>query len=60
MDKFFSSAVGYAVFPSIGKGGLGVGGAAGKGTLFKDSAAVADLRMTQITVGLQAVDRNSR
>ena len=35
------TAVGYVVFPSIGKGGLGIGGASGKGTLFKASAAVA-------------------
>lgn len=54
MDKFFSSAVGYAVFPGIGKGGLGVGGAAGKGTVFKEGAAVADVKMTQLTVGFQA------
>ena len=54
LDKFFSSAVGYAVFPGIGKGGLGIGGAAGKGTLFKGGTAVADVKMTQVTLGLQA------
>lgn len=54
MDTFFSSAVGYAVFPGIGKGGLGVGGAAGKGTLFKGGVAVADSKMTQLTIGFQA------
>jgi lipid-binding SYLF domain-containing protein len=54
MDKFFSSAVGYAVFPGIGKGGLGVGGAGGKGTLFKGGTAVADTKMSQVTLGFQA------
>lgn len=54
MSKFFSSAYGYAVFPGIGKGGLGVGGASGKGTLFKSNAAVADTKMSQITIGFQA------
>ncbi len=54
MNKFFSSAVGYAVFPGIGKGGLGVGGAAGKGTLFKGGTAVADTKMSQVTIGFQA------
>jgi len=54
MAKFFSSAVGYAVFPGIGKGGLGVGGAAGKGTLFKGGTAVADTKMSQVTIGFQA------
>lgn len=54
IEKFFSSAVGYAVFPGIGKGGLGIGGAAGKGTLFKGGTAVADTKMSQLTVGFQA------
>jgi lipid-binding SYLF domain-containing protein len=54
LDKFFSSAYGYAVFPAIGKGGLGVGGAGGKGTVYQAGADVADVKMTQITIGLQA------
>ncbi len=54
MSKFFSSAHGYAVFPGIGKGGLGVGGAAGKGTLFQGGTAVADTKMKQLTIGFQA------
>jgi len=54
MDKFFSSATGYAVFPGIGKGGLGIGGAAGKGTLYKGETPVADTKMSQVTIGFQA------
>ena len=54
IDKFFSSATGYAVFPGIGKGGLGVGGAAGKGTLYKGGTPVADTKMSQVTIGFQA------
>ncbi len=54
MSEFFSSAFGYAVFPGIGKGGLGVGGAAGKGTLFKSGVAVADAKISQLTIGFQA------
>lgn len=54
MNKIFNSAYGYAVFPGVGKGGLGVGGAAGKGTVFKGSTAVADCKMTQVTIGFQA------
>src|SRR5262249_33248324 len=34
IEKFFSSAVGYAVFPTIAKGGFVVGGAGGDGVLF--------------------------
>ncbi len=54
IHKLFNSAYGYAVFPGIGKGGLGVGGAAGKGTVFKGGTSVADCKMTQITIGFQA------
>jgi len=54
INEFFNSAYGYAVFPGIGKGGLGIGGAGGKGTVFKGGTPVADCKMSQITVGLQA------
>ena len=54
INEFFNSAYGYAVFPGIGKGGLGIGGAGGKGTVFKGGTPVADCKMSQVTVGLQA------
>ncbi len=31
MSSFFDEAHGYAVFPTVGKGGIGIGGAYGKG-----------------------------
>ena len=54
ITKYFNTAYGYAVFPSIGKGGLGVGGATGNGTIYKGGAVVGDCRMSQVTVGFQA------
>lgn len=54
ISKYFSSAYGYAVFPSIGKGGLGVGGATGNGTIYRGGAVVGDCKMSQLTVGFQA------
>ena len=54
MSKFFGSSVGYAVFPGIGKGGLGIGGAGGKGTVFRGGGAVGDCKMSQVTIGFQA------
>ena len=54
INKFFSTAYGYAIFPGIGKGGLGIGGAAGKGTVYKGGVSVADCKMSQLTIGLQA------
>jgi hypothetical protein len=35
VQPFFKSAYGYAVFPTIGKGGLGIGGAYGKGQVYQ-------------------------
>jgi lipid-binding SYLF domain-containing protein len=54
IENFFTSAYGYAVLPGIGKGGLGVGGAAGKGTVYQGGTPVADTKMTQVTIGFQA------
>jgi lipid-binding SYLF domain-containing protein len=54
IGKYFNTAYGYAVFPSIGKGGLGVGGATGNGTIYKGGAIVGDCKMTQVTIGFQA------
>ena len=35
MKVFFDKAYGFAVFPTIGKGGFGIGGAYGKGKVYK-------------------------
>ena len=51
---FFSSSYGYAVFPTIGKGGLLIGGAHGKGRVYERGKYVGDTSMTQVSVGFQA------
>jgi lipid-binding SYLF domain-containing protein len=51
--SFFSNSVGYAVFPSIGKGGIGIGGAYGKGKVYKNGAVIGTSDMVQVTIGLQ-------
>src|SRR5262249_31400475 len=53
IDKFFGSAAGYAVFPTIGKGGFFVGGAGGDGVLFVGGKPMGKAGMGQATVGLQ-------
>jgi lipid-binding SYLF domain-containing protein len=45
--------VGYAVFPSVGKGAAGVGGAYGKGVVYERGRVVGFCDMTQATVGAQ-------
>jgi len=52
--KFFETSAGWAVFPSVGKGAIGVGGAGGKGVLFeKGGKAVGRTSLAQITIGFQ-------
>ncbi|ACS93590.1 conserved hypothetical protein [Teredinibacter turnerae T7901] len=53
VQKFLTNAYGYALFPTIGKGGFGVGGAHGKGKVFRNGQATGDTSMTQLTIGLQ-------
>jgi lipid-binding SYLF domain-containing protein len=53
IDTFLSKAHGYAVFPEIAKGAVGIGGATGDGTVFERGTAIGSSNMTQVTVGLQ-------
>ena len=51
---FFHNCYGYAVFPTVGEGGLGVGGAYGKGRVYAHGRYVGDVTMGQLSVGFQA------
>lgn len=53
VEPFFKSSYGYALFPTIGKGAVGVGGAYGKGRVFKGATYVGDVSMTQVSIGWQ-------
>ena len=52
-SRYFNTAYGYAVFPTIGKGGIGIGGAHGKGRVYEKGRYIGDTSMTQVTVGFQ-------
>ncbi len=52
--EFFKTAYGYAVFPTIGKGGFIVGGAYGKGHVYEKGKYVGDTSLIQVTGGFQA------
>jgi lipid-binding SYLF domain-containing protein len=54
IERFFNKAVGYVVIPTVGKGGLGIGGARGTGLLYENGAITALVTLTQITIGFQA------
>jgi lipid-binding SYLF domain-containing protein len=51
--SFFGNSYGYALFPSIGKGGIGVGGAYGKGRVYTGGKWVGDTSMSQLSIGFQ-------
>jgi lipid-binding SYLF domain-containing protein len=54
VKPFFDTAYGYAVFPTVGKGGFIVGGAYGKGKVYRGGAATGIATIAKITVGFQA------
>lgn len=53
IETFFENAAGYAVFPSVGKGGLIIGGAYGKGLVIVDEKVDGHTTMSQATIGFQ-------
>jgi hypothetical protein len=52
--SFFEKSYGYAVFPNVGEGALGVGGAFGKGQVYVHGHPVGETSMSQLSVGFQA------
>jgi lipid-binding SYLF domain-containing protein len=51
--QYFGKSYGYAVFPTIGKGGIGIGGAHGSGKVYAQGKPVGTSKMSQLTIGLQ-------
>jgi len=54
VKPFFENAYGYAVFPLIGKGGLGVGGAYGQGQVYREGKVTGKTRLVKLSFGFQA------
>lgn len=53
IQKFKKSAYAYAVFPTIGKGGIGIGAAHGSGGVYIGGKKTGDVTMTQVSIGFQ-------
>jgi len=53
LKPYFKKARGYAVFPNIGKGGFGIGGARGKGEVFEKGNVIGSTTLTQVSIGFQ-------
>ena len=47
------AAAGYALFPGVGKGGIGLGGARGTGQVFGNGKVLGKTTLTQVTIGFQ-------
>ena len=53
MQHLFDNAYAYVIFPNVGKGGIGVGGAAGNGIAYEGGKVVGRAKMKQVTIGFQ-------
>ena len=53
MQRFFDSAVAVVIIPTVGKAGLGIGGARGKGLLYEGDEITAEVTLSQLSIGFQ-------
>ncbi|MEP7372734.1 MAG: YSC84-related protein [Chitinophagaceae bacterium] len=53
MKNLFDNSYGYVIFPNVGKGAIGVGGAAGNGIVYENGNARGTAKMKQVSVGFQ-------
>jgi lipid-binding SYLF domain-containing protein len=53
LQNNINNAAGYVIFPEVGKGAVGVGGASGIGTVYKGGQVVGTVKLTQVSVGPQ-------
>ena len=51
--SFFKNSYGYAVFPTVGKGGIGIGGAYGNGRVYKKGVVTGTVSLAKLTIGFQ-------
>ncbi len=52
LQAFLNKAYGYAIFPAVGKGAAGVGGAYGRGEVYERGKKIGYCDLSQATVGL--------
>ena len=53
VQPFFKNAYGYALFPTVGKGGIGIGGAYGKGQVYQHGKVTGTVSLFKATIGFQ-------
>lgn len=52
-QPFFKSSYGYAVFPTVGKGGIGIGGAYGEGQVYAKNKMTGTVTLAKLSIGFQ-------
>jgi lipid-binding SYLF domain-containing protein len=57
-EEFLRNAYAYVVFPNVGKGGLGVGAAFGRGEVYEGGRMIGYASLEQATIGLQIGGQN--
>jgi lipid-binding SYLF domain-containing protein len=53
MQSLFEGSYGYVIFPNVGKGAIGIGGAAGNGIVFEKGTPVGNAKLKQLSIGFQ-------
>jgi lipid-binding SYLF domain-containing protein len=53
VPQMIAESYGYAVLPTIGKGGIGIGGAGGTGCVYSGGKHTGNVSMGQVTIGFQ-------
>jgi lipid-binding SYLF domain-containing protein len=53
LKKFFDESYGFAIFPSVGRGGLVFGGQHGKGMVYEKQKPIGEATLTEINFGAQ-------
>lgn len=53
MEDHFAGAYAYVIFPNVGKGAIGVGGAAGTGIVYERGVIIGVAKLSQVSIGFQ-------
>ncbi len=53
LNSYFEKAYGYAVFPTVTKGAIGIGAAHGNGEVYEKGKLIGTATLTQVTIGAQ-------
>jgi lipid-binding SYLF domain-containing protein len=52
LQDLINNSVGYVIFPEVGQGAVGIGGASGQGVVYQNGRPIGTVKLTQVSVGL--------